>query len=115
MKGYLPNSSLLGKKQQTKRLNDSINSFDSDLNLNPTAKENHTGNKKLNKILKKQILYLREMRKDIDHIKCKKDKADRKLLLEKVKDIEMLVARKEEKQEFVNFKRDILTVSLKET
>ena len=110
MRGYLPNSSLLPKKQQSNRLSESIDSFDSDINLDPTAKENRTGNRNLNKILKKQIILLREMRKDIDHIKDNKDKADRKMILNKAKDIEALIARKEDKQEFSNFKRDILAV-----
>lgn len=98
-------------KENTNDYNQSINAYDSSLSKNVVKYSRGIPDKNIKKILKKQSEYLKEIRKDIDSVKNRKYKEDKKMVMEKVKEIEKKMSKNEEKLQFEQFKQDILSVT----
>ena len=98
-------------KENTNDYNQSINGYDSSLSKNVVKYSRGIPDKNIKKILKKQSEYLKEIRKDIDSVKNRKYKEDKKMVMEKVKEIEKKMSKNEEKLQFEQFKQDILSVT----
>ena len=74
------------------------------------ARGKRAENKGVKRALAEQFECLQQIRRDIDEIKSRKLKEDKKQVLSKVKQIERALEKNEEKNKFEKFKADLLLV-----
>lgn len=110
MKDANPLKALLNKENKPANDDQSIMSHRSGNNNDYSLEAKHINNKGIKKVIKKQFDCLQEIRKDIKEIKSRKLKDDKKQVLSKVKELEKILAKNEEKQKFDQFKMDLLMV-----
>lgn len=108
LKGIFPFN---GQDSKPRDQNRSTNTYDSNIAANHKQHADSIKSKGLRKILKKQADCLKEICRDLEDVKNRKFKEDKKLVLDKVKQIEKAISRNEESKKFEQFKQDLFDVT----